>query len=83
MVSLDADDFSIAEGCRGACFKPKAKGRGRQGRGDMDAEKTAEILWQPNFSARDYHAAIKDTVFMEGLGRRLTPAFKAAVGART
>ena len=74
LTSLDAEGFPIAEGW----FKPKKKGRGKQGRGDMGTEETAEMLWQANIATGDYHAAMTDSMFMEWLERRLTPAFKAA-----
>ena len=76
LTSLDAEGFPIAEGW----FKPKKKGRGKQGRGDMGTEETAEMLWQAKIATGDYHAAMTDSMFMEWLERRLTPAFKAAFG---
>ena len=71
--------FPIAEGW----LKPKAKGKGRQGRGDMATEETAEMLWQAKIATGDYHAAMTDTMFMQLLERRLTPAFsKPLLGTR-
>ena len=70
LVSLDAEGFPIAEGW----FKAKKKGRGKQGRGDMGTEETAEMLWQAKIATGDYHAAMTDSMFMECLERRLTPA---------
>ena len=71
------DGFPIEEGW----FKTKEGGKGKQGGKDFrleDAE-TAEFLWQAKLAKGDYHAAMMDQMFMEGLERRLTPAYKAEV----
>ena len=55
----------------------KKKGRGKQGRGDMGTEETAEMLWQAKLATGDYHAAMTGSIYMEWLERRLSPAFKS------
>ena len=78
LVSCDSNSVPIQEGW----FKPKSKGKGREGSSDfkMKDEDTAEFLWQAKLSKGDYHASMTDVMFMEWLERRLAPAFKKLFG---
>lgn len=76
LAECDDKGFPIEEGW----FKPKEKGK--QSRGSMGAEKTAEMLWQAKIATGDYHAAMTDKMFMEWLEQRLAPAFKAIFGEK-
>ena len=78
LVSRDSNVVPIQEGW----FKPKCKGKGREGSSDfqMKDEDTAEFLWQAKLSKGDYHASMTDVMFMEWLERRLAPAFKKLFG---
>ncbi|CAN0312171.1 unnamed protein product [Ectocarpus sp. 4 AP-2014] len=76
LAAVDENNFPIPEGW----FKPKDKGKGRQGAGSMGTEETAEMLWQAKRATGDYHDAMTDKMFMEWLERRLAPAFKAKYG---
>eukprot|EP00903_Cladosiphon_okamuranus_P012038 g11303.t1 len=69
------DGFPIEEGW----FKTKGGGKGKRGGKDfsLEDEETAEFLWQAKLANGDYHAAMTDSMFMEWLERRLSPAYNA------
>ncbi|CAB1111725.1 unnamed protein product [Ectocarpus sp. CCAP 1310/34] len=69
------DGFPIEEGW----FKSKGGGKGKRGGKDfnLEDEETAEFLWQAKLAKGDYHAAMTDSMFMEWLERRLSPAYNA------
>eukprot|EP00903_Cladosiphon_okamuranus_P015731 g14519.t1 len=60
-------------------FKSKGGGKGKRGGKDfnLEDEETAEFLWQAKLAKGDYNAAMTDSMFMECLARRLSPAYKA------
>ncbi|CAM9976181.1 unnamed protein product [Ectocarpus sp. 8 AP-2014] len=62
------DEFPIEEGW----FKETGSGKK-----EMEYEETAEFLWQAKLAKGDYHAAMTDSMFMEWLEHRLSPAFNA------
>ncbi|CAB1121123.1 unnamed protein product [Ectocarpus sp. CCAP 1310/34] len=47
------------------------------GKKEMEDEETAEFLWQAKLAKGDYHAAMTDSMFMEWLEHRLSPAYNA------
>lgn len=69
------DGFRIEEGW----FNSKDRGKGKQRGKDFSKEdaKTAELLWQAKMAKGDYHAAMANSMLMEGLERRLTPEYGA------
>ncbi|CAN0419128.1 unnamed protein product [Ectocarpus fasciculatus] len=62
------DGFPIEEGW----FKETGSGKKK-----MEDEDTAEFLWQAKLAKGDYHAAMTDSMFMEWLEHRLSPAYNA------
>ncbi|CAB1110903.1 unnamed protein product [Ectocarpus sp. CCAP 1310/34] len=62
------DGFPIEEGW----FKETGSGKNTMG-----DEETAEFLWQAKLAKGDFHAAMTDSMFMERLEHRLSPACNA------